>query len=134
MDESNSLELEPEVINQRDSNNATNENLSKKYDVDIYKDSSNKKIYDTDKIKEALYSNNETYELNTVQYLIEPYFKEIQEYPQKIENNVEDVGNNVLMVVIFIQLLVIFYFIVLYVKKRRRKNENLYNKLYKMGT
>lgn len=134
MNEENSLELEPEVINQRDSNSEANENITKKYDIDIYNDNSNKEIYNNKKIEETIYSNNKTYDLNTVQYLIDPYFKEIQEYPQNVDTKIEDIGNNVLMVVIFIQLLFIFYFIILYIKKRRRKNENLHNKLQRMGS
>ncbi len=134
MSEPNSLELEPEVINQRDANNKANENISEKYDVDIFTDDSTIKINDNDLIEKTIYSNNEIYELDTVQYLIEPYFKDIQEYPQNVDVSMEEIGNKVLMIVIFIQLLVIFYFIILFIKRRRRKNEDIYNKLQRMGT
>ncbi len=134
MSEPNSLELEPEVINQRDANNKANENISEKYDVDIFTDDSTIKINDNDLIEKTIYSNNEIYELDTVQYLIEPYFNDIQEYPQNVDVSMEEIGNKVLMIVIFIQLLVIFYFIILFIKKRRRKNEDIHNKLQRMGT
>ncbi|MFV0288982.1 MAG: hypothetical protein ACK5HR_06005 [Mycoplasmatales bacterium] len=134
MNETNSLELEPEVINQRDSSSNINENLSKKYNIDIYTDSSNKQIYDDDEIKKTIYSDDKEYKLNTVQYLVEPYFTEVQEYPQYVEVNMSDIGNKVLMFVVFIQLMIMFYFIVIYVKKRRQKNEKLHNQLYQMGT
>lgn len=134
MNETNSLELEPEVINQRDSSSNINENLSKKYNIDIYTDSSNKQIYDDDEIKKTIYSDDKEYKLNTVQYLVEPYFNEVQEYPQYVEVNMSDIGNKVLMFVVFIQLMIMFYFIVIYVKKRRQKNEKLHNQLYQMGT
>lgn len=134
MNDSNSLELEPEVINQRDKKNSkTNENLSEKYNVDIYEDGTNKQISDNEQIKKTIYSNGDNYKLNTIQYLTEPYFKEVQEYPQDEGIDFQSLGNKIYLSVVFIQLVIIFYFIVMYIKKRRQKNENIHNKISKLG-
>lgn len=133
MDENSQLELEPEVITQREATTDANQSLSVEYGVQIYDDDSQKSIYDNEQIEKAIYADENSYELNTVEYLIEPYFAEVQEYPQNTGVSMESIADKLFMVVVFIQLIVIFYFVVMYVRKRRQKNENIHNKLRQVG-
>lgn len=134
MDSQSSLDMKPDVINQRESNGAAStENIAEKYNVQIYEDESIKQLNDNEQIAKRIYSNDDEYNLNTVEYLMEPYFTEVQKYPLDSGINSAELGNKIFLGVIFIQLLIIFYFTIMYIKKRRQKNENIHNMFSKVG-